>query len=51
MDIEKQQNVVKTIKDFQLRQYTVLEKIQLQLLEENKFLQENKPYLDKLFFN
>ena len=51
MDIEKQQNVVKTIKDFQLRQYTVLEKIQLQLLEENKFLQENKPYLDKRFFN
>lgn len=51
MDIEKQQNVINTIKDFQIRQYSILEKIQAQLLDENKFLDQNKPYLDKRFLN
>jgi hypothetical protein len=51
MDIEKKQKILKHIKDFQLKQYGIVEKIQLQLLDQNKFLQENKPYLDKMFFN
>ena len=51
MDIEKKQNIIKRIKEFQLKQHTILENIQLQLLDQNKFLQENKPYLDKMFFN
>ena len=51
MDIEKKQSITKRIKDYQLKQYGILENIQLQLLDQNKFLQENKPYLDKMFFN
>ena len=51
MDIEKKQKILEHIKDFQLKQYGIVEKIQLQLLDQNKFLQENKPYLDKMFFN
>ena len=51
MDIEKKQQVINRIKEYQLKQYTVLEKIQFQLLDSNKFLYENKPYLDKMFYN
>lgn len=51
MDIEKKQMIINRIKEFQLKQHTILENIQLELLDQNKFLQENKPYLDKLFFN
>ncbi len=51
MDIEEKQKVINHIKEFQLKQYTVLEKIQIQLLDSNKFLYENKPYLDKMFYN
>ena len=51
MDIEKKQKVINRIKEFQLKQYTILEKIQIQLVESNKFLYENKPYLDKMFYN
>ena len=51
MDIEEKQKVINHIKEFQLKQYNVLEKIQIQLLDSNKFLYENKPYLDKMFYN
>ena len=51
MNIEKKQQIINRINEFRLKQYTILEKIQLQLLDQNKFLQENKPYLNKMFFN
>ena len=51
MDVEVNRQINKDIQEYQLRQYTVLETIQKELLENNKYLEENSPYLNKLFFN
>ena len=37
MDIEKKQMIINRIKEFQLKQHTILENIQLELLDQNKF--------------
>jgi hypothetical protein len=51
MDVEVNRQINKDIQEYQLRQYTVLETIQKELVENNKYLEENTPYLNKLFFN
>ena len=51
MNIETNKQINHEIQAYQLKQYTILEKIQEQLLENNKYLNENTPYLNKLFYN
>tara|TARA_B100001758_G_scaffold205320_1_gene185558 strand:- start:16785 stop:17615 length:831 start_codon:yes stop_codon:yes gene_type:complete len=51
MKIESSNDINNKIKEYQLKQYTILEKIQIELLDNNKFLNDNKPYLNKLFLN
>ena len=51
MNVEINKQINKEIQSYQLKQYTILEKIQEQLLENNKYLNENKPYLNKFFYN
>tara|TARA_B100001059_G_C17827769_1_gene582550 strand:- start:1207 stop:2040 length:834 start_codon:yes stop_codon:yes gene_type:complete len=51
MNIETNKQISNEIQAYQLKQYTILEKIQEQLLDNNKYLNENTPYLNKLFYN
>ena len=51
MNIETNRQINHEIQAYQLKQYLLLEKIQEQLLENNKYLNENKPYLNKIFYN
>ena len=51
MNIEINKKINNDIHEYQLKQYRLLEQIQQELLENNKYLDENKPYLNKMFFN
>ena len=51
MNIEINKKINNDIREYQLKQYRILEKIQEELLENNKFLDENKPYINKMFYN
>lgn len=51
MNIENNKEINNQIQEYQLKQHVVLQKIQKELLDNNKYLNENKPYLNKLFYN
>jgi hypothetical protein len=51
MNIETNKQINTEIQSYQLKQYTILEKIQEQVLDNKKYLNENTPYLNKMFYN